>query len=362
MNNYREYIEESILDGKTSLGPTKYLCKTAKKNLSSMVINEYERINKILEKHNSDKILPLITEASKVENNLKEFVEKACSDWVIKLFDIPQSAISIEMNLVQAVDKSGIRVNPDSIKIPENINSDYLLNEISKRRLLLSISSGIALLFSSRKEWLKMFSKTSHKLPKLYNDIINLRYLKIYEPEKKYSLTGNCFSTVFLTTNENKPEIRCDATCSPLLIEATIKSLLELSISTGLPKKAYISNIILSKTDFSLADKWDLMIGIPLWKEIAKKIKKLGFSISEIGVNFLLMEFSKMPSNKLFDFINNMLIDNPKSDEIISEVCKNIILKKEQDDFNDFVKLANNKFPINDAYMTSEELWSESFM
>lgn len=361
MNDYKEYINKCIFNGKTSLGPTDYLSESARRNLYLLVMKEYEKVSALSENYDSEEILSIITKVSKIENDLKEFAEKACSDWIIKLFDIPESTINIEMNLVQTVDNSNIRVTPESIKLPDNVDHDYFIGEVSKRRLLLSISSGAALILSSKDKWFDIFSKISSKLPSLYRQIVRLRFLKVYAPEKKYSLSGSSFTTVFLTTDENKPEIRCDATCSPLLIEATIKSLFELAISSGLPNNGEISNMVLGKTDFTLADKWDLMIGIPLWKKIFSKIKSCGYNINQIGVNFFLMELSKTYYKDLFEFIDELLNDDEKSDVFIKKICSEIVSKKEQDDFNDFVELANNKFPINDGYITSDELWTESF-
>lgn len=362
MENYKEYIKSCIFDGKTSLGPTSYLDEDAKEALFNMIIHEQEKCLTFANNSDSDKIFKLITNASKIENEIKEYIEKACSDWVIKLFEIPQSTISVEMNLVQNVDVSDIRTKPEDIKITGDIDSERLLNEISKRRLLLSIISGCASILSSKINWLEIFSTVSSKLPKLYKEIIKLRFSKIYAPEKKYCLTGNSFSTVFITSGENQPEIRCDATCSPLLIEMTIKAIMELAISQGLPKSSEFSSIVVSKSDFSLADKWDLMIGIPLWKKICGIIKNTGYTIEGIGPNFFIMELSKMNYDDLFETINGILTNKSWAIKTVEKICNKIKSNKEQDDFNDFVKIANNKFPINDEYISSEELWTESFL
>lgn len=357
MDNFKEYVINSIKNGKTSLGTAKYLSDDAKNALCRMVMVELDKNH--TEADGSD-VFDLITKASKIEEKVDEYVEKASSDWIIKLFEIPSSTISIEMDIVQTIDKSNVRTKPedriaDSSSIPEKI-----FNEVSKRRLLLSLVSGASIYLSSNKKWLSIFSKISSELPGLYSEIIRKRLVTIYSRDKKYGLTDSFSTEVLIADSGCKPEIVCMATCAPLLIEATIRGILELSITHGLPTNQKIASYIIGKSDFSLANKWDLMIGIPLWKKIIESIKKSGHYIFEIGPNFLLMEFSKMKSEDLFSLINAILIGSRDGIIKIGKICSMILKGKEGDDFDDFVEIANNKFPLNDEYITTEELRAES--
>lgn len=361
MGNYKEYLKKSISDGRTSLGPAGYLSERAKRSLYGDIVSNMERFSGIAGSQDENEVFKLITKASKIEEKLKESVEKICSDWVIRLFDIPQDTISIEMNLVQSIDDSGVRKTPGEVRIPANIGHDELLAQIMKRRLLLSICAGAASVLSSRLRGYEDFSKTSRRLVKLYDRIARLRDWSVFRPDKKYELTGNMTTTVFITNGENKAEIVCDATCSPLLIEGTIRAILELAISHGLPNDSELAGIVIEKSDFSLADKWDLMIGIPLFTRIASAIGSCGYDFREIGYNFFMMELSAMEPDELFRLVDGMLSGDGKAEGDIMAVCEKIASEKEMDDFDDFVKSMNDKFPINDEYMTSDELWSESF-
>lgn len=361
MENYKEYIKKSISDGKTSLGPANYLSDEAKSNLYKDIVSNIVRSSELITNFDDNDVFKLITKVSKIEEKIKESAEKICSDWIIRLFDIPQDTISVEMNLVQSIDDSGVRKTPGEVKIPTNINHDKLIAHIMKRRLLLSICAGAASVLSSQLWKYKEFSKTSKRLVKLYDEISCLRDWSVFCPDKKYGLTGNMTTTVFITNGENKPEIRCDATCSPLLIEGTIKGLFELAISHGLPKNSELAGIIIEKSDFSLADKWDLMIGIPLFERIASVIGSFGIEFRDIGYNFFMMELSTMKPDKLFRLIDGILVENEESKKMLKAICEKITNEKDMDDFDDFVKSTNDKFPINDEYMTSDELWTESF-
>lgn len=362
MGDFKEYIWTSICNGKTSLGPTKYLSEKAKKNLYKDIIGQIKRCSDIAYSSDTKEIYKLITVASKIEDNIKDSVEKTCSDYIITLFEIPQSTISVEMNLVQNVDSSGLRNKPDDVKIPTTISKDELINNILKRRLLLSMCAGGASVLSSQLSFYGEFEKANQKLPEIYTKIAAIKDCLAYSDDKKYGLSGNVYSTVFITSGENKPELRCDATCAPLLIDGTIKAMLELAISHGLPDNVELAGIVLEKSDFSLADKWDLMIGIPLFTRIASVIGDCGYDFKEVGYNFFMMELSKMECEDVFELVDCLLTGDEMANEIINGLCEKIMAEKSRDEFDDFVKHANDRLPINDAYMTSEELRMESFL
>lgn len=78
---------------------------------------------------------------------------------------------------------------------------------------------------------------------------------------------------VNLSSSDNIVSIKSQGILMPILLEETIKGILELAISHGLPKNSAKAQYIISKSDFKLAEMWDMRIGLPLWEHILGCLK-----------------------------------------------------------------------------------------
>ena len=290
-----------------------------------------------------------IAECAKIELPATEMVERACDNDVTEIFDIPKGSITIVTSLHQLIDKSGSRTNPEKFNSEDiDFDLDKAKEEIYKRRVLLSICAGAASLISSQKKLYNGFGEISKELPALYSKINALRRMCIYTDSIKYSASNNGQVSVTIGDSEFKPVIKAEGSCAPFLVEMIIRGILELSISTSLPKDHNMARYILGKSDFSMAEKFDIMIGIPLWKRIAGCVESAGYNMGEIGPNFILMELSKLDFTEFNRTISSLIEGSGESVENIGKICAVIKYGKDYDNFNDFIEKKSMTFRIDD--------------
>ena len=141
-------------------------------------------------------------------------------------------------------------------------------------------------------------------------------------------------------------------------MEETIKGLLELSISHGLPESREKAEYITSKSDFKLAEVWDQRLGLPLWKRIVSVMKNIGEDPLEIGLNFLFMEISKLKPNHFNTVMQEVFANTKAGHHIMKELSNKIQYEKERDEFDDYMsqQTDDNQYPLNDGDFTSDEL------
>ena len=137
-----------------------------------------------------------------------------------------------------------------------------------------------------------------------------------------------------------------------------------MAISHGLPENSDKARYVMSKSDFTLAELWDMRLGYWLWSLIETQIKKCGYDLTEIGINFFLMELAEMPCEIFNKSLMEIFARTRKGKEIITDICESIVHDKEQDEFDDYIQSKNDELiqiNDNDGYFTSEELINDSY-
>lgn len=238
-----------------------------------------------------------------------------------------------------------------------------LTDEVYKRRLLNALVSGAAIYYSSNFEfYIKDLFKINPKLPLLYKSIHDINTILLYE-RKNISTknSGGCVE-VYISNGENQVNINAKGLFLPTLLEETIKGILELAISHGLPKDRKKAQYIIGKSDFKLADIWDMRIGLPLWLVIKDLCDELGYDPIKIGVNFIFMELSTLEPPKFNNVMSEIFGKTNKGKNILKNLLQYIEKEKQNDEFDDYVSNKNNDYQINDGvYYTVDELKNDIF-
>ena len=134
-------------------------------------------------------------------------------------------------------------------------------------------------------------------LPSLYKKAIDYNnVLLFYEKDTfndKQSTNGGKVD-VTVSSNDMRPTIKAEGLLFPILVEEVIKGMLELAISHGLPKNSAKAKYVIGKSDFKLAELWDMRLGYSLWNLIEDEMTECGYDMLEVGLNFFLMELAEM--------------------------------------------------------------------
>ena len=167
---------------------------------------------------------------------------------------------------------------------------------------------------------------------------------------------------VYIQSQENMVTIEAKGIMFPILFCETIKGLLELAISHGLPEEKEKAEYVLKKSDFKLAENWDIRIGIPLWKRIAAMFEKINADVYDVGVNFFFMQLALKHCYEFNEFLQEVFMGTKNGERLLANMVDEIMNNKEQDEFNDYMKSKNDAtYQINDNdYFTADEMIVDS--
>lgn len=365
-------ILDIIISNKTSLGDNPALPPELNEKFLVFLVNKHyndlaSRFKYIDIDGMSDELNHSLTECQKIERANKEALEMLCSDVINELFGIPNDTLIFDMKIVGEVDTKQERMVPenmedysfDSIEDMNNITS-----EIYKRRFLNSLIIGAAMYYTECVDlYSEKISKIDDRLPLLYKKIMYLNDFLLFHTKNdltKKQVDGGKVD-VYLSEPTTPVRIESQGLIFPILLQETIKGLLELSISHGLPNNAEKAKYITSKTDFKLAEVWDQRLGLPLWGRIVELMDKIGEDPLNVGLNFVFMEIAKLRPSTFNSAMQEILAHTKAGASIIGKISEDILYQKEKDEFDDYMtqKCVDNKFPLNDddsEEFTSDEL------
>jgi hypothetical protein len=371
MASLPKHILMALRDNKTSLGEhPSYPPEEEEKFIVNLLSKVFDEISGNINIEDYDTIKnelnKILGECKKLEKNNIQALEELCVKIVNDIFEIPQNTIRIEANIVSRVNTDNERLVPE--KTAEDFSFDdindmnNLSDEIYKRRMLNALITGAAMYYMNIiGEYIKDVFNINSDLPSLYKKMIDYNMLLLYyekETLDKVKTTDGGKVDVIIGSEQNCPIIKSEAVLFPILVEETIKGILELAISHGLPKNINKAKYIMSKADFKLAEVWDMRLGYALWKLLEKEFEKCDIDIMGIGINFFLMELSKLSCEDFNNLLQELFARTKKGKEMLIDLTNEISYNKDEDDFNNYIKTKNDTTQqIDDnEYFTPEEL------
>lgn len=362
-------IIDIIVSNKTSLGDNPALPpETIEKFLVFLVNDYYDELSLHFDSIDIDEITndlnKSLTECKKIESNNKEALEMLCSNIIKDLFEIPNGTLVIDMKLVSNIDTDQVRMVPEDSKdysfdSIEDMNN--LTQEVYKRRLLNALTIGAAMYYAEQVNvYADELVKIDNRLPYLYKKIMCINNLLLFHTNhiKGQPHTDGGKVDVYLNNEQTPVKIKAEGLIFPILLEETIKGILELSIAHGLPRDRQKANYITSKADFKLAEIWDQRLGLPLWKRIKKVMDNIDESPIEVGLNFIFMELSQLKPIHFNSTMQEIFAGTKVGNHILKKISNDIQYQKERDEFDDYMtqQQNDNQYPLNDDNFTSDEL------
>ena len=362
-------VKKNILAKRTSLGDNEIFPPDDETEFQySLVKNEYISIKNEIQKkfsneidindcdYISKQIGNLLTKCKKIEEQNKETLEKLCAEIVNKLFNIPEGVIELHCELVNNIDVSKERIIPDKTDDFEfnDVESAKKLNkEIYKRRAINSLMAGISNIYSSDiKQYVNEIYSIDSRLPLLYEEILLLNNFLLYNlvgenMSEKYN-AGNVEVEIY--TNNKQSKIKSYGVIFPVLLNETIKGILELISSNGLPDEKVNAEYVLKKSDFKLAEEWDIVFGIPMWRKIEKNFNS---DINEF-IGAIFYEISTMNIDEFNNFMRENLLSTKVSKKIDKDIIEKIINNKKYSDFQKFSSIKNSEYDNFVQYINDE--------
>ena len=365
------HILKALRDSKTSLG--EHPCfppEEEEKFIINVISNTFEEIN---EKVGIDdyetlkkELARILAECKKLEKDNIQALEELCGRIINDIFQIPQDTLKIEMHIVDRVDTSAERMFPektsDEFSFDDIDDMNYLTDEIYKRRMLDALVTGAGMYYMNFiGNYVREIFEINSDLPSLYKKMIEYNNLLLYYEKDTLNNekdTDGGKVDVTVSSELEYPTIKAEGLLFPILVEETIRGILELAISRGLPKNIEKAKYVISKADFKFAEMWDMRLGFALWKLIEDEVESCGFDLMEIGVNFFLMEIAEMGCEEFNKSLKEIFAKTKKGKRIITDIAEKISYNKDMDDFNDYIQSKNDSsVQINDdEFFEPEEL------
>ena len=323
-----------------------------------------------VEENNIDKLFEemqdCMTKCKKIEIKHREELQSLAMNVIYDIFKIPDDTIQIETELVDNVSIDKMRMTPEST---EDFSFDtiddmkFLKDEIYKRRMLNALVAGAADDLSQRTEYyLSQVFQIDPELPSLYKKIMAYNDLLIFfEKENDIEDSNSLGGRVDVTINSNQDQvlIKAQAILFPVLIYETIKGILELAIAHGLPNEREKAEYVMKKSDFRLAELWDMRIGCVLWNIIVSGFDAVGSDVQDLGANFILMTLAELKPEDFNKTLAEIFAHTKQGAALIQDIQHQITEQKDADDFDNFIKSQTDDIELHDDYCSPDDLLTE---
>lgn len=369
------HILNALKENKTSLGEhpsyppeeeEKFIVNAVSRTFNNLV----EKVDTTDSEELKERLSKLLAECKKLERNNVQALEKLCSEIVTDFFDIPTDTLSITSNIVDRIDVSEERLVPEPTKdfsFDDIEDMNNLTSEVYKRRILNALVAGASMYYMNIiGDYIREVFEINSDLPSLYKKIIDYNNVLLYiekDTFDKGKATDGGRVDVVVGSDQTYAKIKAQGLLFPILLEETIKGILELAISHGLPQNIEKAKYVIGKSDFKIAEVWDMRLGYALWCIIEEEADECGYDMEEVGVNYFLMELSEMGCDTFNKTLQEIFARTRKGKELLEDIFEHIMYNKEKDDFDDFIKTRNDStVQINDDECFSpEELITDDF-
>lgn len=364
-----KFLEDAIEKNTTSLGTHPALPPDEEESFIGYIVRK--RYNEVMGDMTCEDVTEvartlnrLVTECTKIEEPIKEALENLCSNLCAKIFKIPEDTITIRGKIVTSCDMTKYRMTPEPVSdftFNDIDDMKQLSDEVYKRRMVDALISGASIYYATNIElYIQEVYKLNPQLVNLYQEIIKYNNILLFNQKDTInSVLKSNSGKVDVNIGEEGERIVVDAegTIFPVLLEYVIHGLLEVASLHGLPKDRKRAEYIMAKADYRLAENWDMRLGVPLWNILVEELEEGGHDITEVGANFMIMEISKLKPEVFNTYLQNAFKKTNKGLKMTNELADTIEYNKEVDDFNNFVQVNNEKYPINDnSEYSSDEL------
>lgn len=306
-------------------------------------------------------IRSLIAKAMKIEHGLRPQLEKVCFNTVNNLFVVPDGVLNLECKLVDGVDcDSNMRIMPEADESYsfEDVQDGILMDEeVAKRRFIDAlIMGGSYWMFAvSENYWSSQINEMSDELVGLYEAITVLDNYLLFVDDQKISDDDpklNAYVSVRLGHGNARTEIKSEGILFPYLLKETVRGLLELFSSHGLPEDNERAMEIIRRADFIVAEPWDMRLGVPLWERFWDV-----FKYGTKPIPYYFAEVSKMPVDEFNAYMKEIMLGSKKGKREMADIIHNVIRNR---DYGKFMKRMQQKnverSVIEDGDFSAEEL------
>ena len=351
MDTLPDDIVNAIFSKETSLGENpaiphtfdnNFIEKCAKKRFeeSKEVLKKIGEINDVDGTDIETVLNQLILKCQELERPIRDELEKACANFVIKFFGVPDDYVQLELLLTDKVDADSETIKLDPI--PENDDIEYedikqideLKGMVFKRRMLDALSMGAGMQVSDNAlSYMNEISGVKPNLIDLYEKILGLNNYLLFTKndlglDDKHKMQLGTVE-VFLGHQDEKVKIKSQGVIFPILLSETIRGFMELFASHGLPTNRGEAEMVLGRADYLKAEPWDMRVGPVLWTIISDSFE----DVSSDLLPYLYKNIAKLSIKHFNILMNELLLKTKKGKRMLGKIVEK---SKEQKNYHGF--------------------------
>lgn len=360
-----DFIVASIKQHKTSLGDHKAFPPESNVRFEEKLLKRryYELLNSvkkvdgidgdISKKNLTRRLEQLVIKCKRIEKPIREKLEEICYKHVFDMFRVDYDALNVECVITDNIETKQQKT-PSPLEdsfFEDTSHIENMNQEIMKRRFINSVIMGASLRMSTNFESvLSRIYSIDHRLPEIYYNIISINEYLSFVTERIPS-EDSVGGSVSVDLSKEDAVIKASGIIFPVLVFETVKGIMELLSSHGLPSDRKEAEYVISQADFSLAENWDKRFGVGIWDLLTNSIKPENMDVlSDIFVELVSTDTSEF--NKIF---REVLSGTKKGKAIIGEIVDSI---REAKEYGEMSRVGHTGNEEGD-FFTPEELVSD---
>lgn len=310
-----------------------------------------------------NKLSALISKCEKIEEPIRENLAEICHETVVELFRIPENAIKIKCEIGEIPASELFHIKPDTDEEYEYEDLDDIENsdsEIKRRKIINAISYGAANRISeqSRNLWMGKIFDLNEELPHLYSQIMKINEYLVFNTD--FEITdqshkqGGTVKTM-LAHEDEMPEIEARGIIFPILLQETVRGIIDILATYGLPDNEGDARRIVNVSDALENDIWYMRLGPIIWDKVCAAIEGVDTEIFP----YFYKELVTAPSDDFKTGMKNIFAGTKAGKNFIKGIYDRSKYNHEYDVFSADLDLKREKNMITDEYISEEELNGE---
>ena len=366
------FIVRDLQDNNTSLKDSPAVMKGF---LESIVNRRYEEIRSYFSDDITsfqiqrvfNKLNKLISIAHKKEKPIAEKLAEICTRKVAEMFNIPEDALVIESNLVEEIPGTlQFHIKPDtdeeleydSVESIENENSD-----IQKKRIINALMYGAAFRYAEEamKELVGELFELDEDLPHLYSQIMKINDYLVFTNDVKIDDNNHKqggYVETKLSDDVNCSRIKATGVLFPILLHETIKGVIEIVASYGLPDDKDSAERVINVSEALENDPWNMRLGVGLWDIVAEGAD----GVDTKDFPYFFADFVKIHSDKFLQLSKEIFARTRSGKAMLRKIKGESKYNHDFDDFKNDLADKQDKLLISDGYFTEEELTNDDWL
>lgn len=307
------------------------------------------------------KLSKLITRCQKLEEPIREKLEKICCNTVVETFGIPEGAVNLSCSLTYDIPSTkSFHIKPDTDEDAEYNSVDDIEHsdaEINKRKIINAISCGAAksMAEQSRQLWMNEIFELNEELPHLYSEIMKINDYLIFTNDIKVEDNAHNqggFVEVKLSREDEISSIEATGIIFPILLQEAMRGVVDMLSTYGFPDDISFAEKIANVADALENDPWNMRFGPAMWNRIVSAVPKFQTEKFPYFYKMLVEMDTELFAKTMKELFAGTKVGKEEIEKIYSQ-------SKYEDEYNQFTNdlaLRRGRDIIDDDYFTEEEL------